>query len=164
MITKVLPNIWIGDEHASSSEKFFKDENITAVLNMTPNLPNCFHEQVEYLRIPVFDSLEKRDVLQMYSYFPVITEFIYKNTVLEKRNILVHCLQGKQRSATAVAAYMIKFYKNTPSEAFNYLTEKKMDVFHFGKSVNFAQVINKWYRKMEKLKKQTGTNGRGVHA
>lgn len=162
MITQVLPNIWIGDESASTSVKFFKQANITAVLNMTHDLENVFHGEAEYMRIPVYDSEQKRDVSHMYSYVPAMTEFIYKNAVLEKKNVLVHCLQGKQRSAAAVAVYMIKYYKMTPTQVIDFLLDKKKDVFHHGKSVNFSPVINKWYRKMEKIRKQTDTSNLSV--
>ena len=150
--TKVLPNVWIGDKKASESSKFFSNANIQSVLNMTPTIDNVFRQNdgIEYLRIPVYDSVGKRDVNKMYAYFPVICEFIFKNTVIEKKNILVHCAAGKQRSATAVAAYLVKYYRMTPYEAMQYLLKHKPNVFHYGDSVNFAKSLNKWYEKINR--------------
>jgi len=150
MAVKVLPNIYLGDSRASSSEQFFKKAKISSVLNMTASVPNtfCKDENVEYLRIPVYDSREKRDVGKMYAYFPVVTEYMYKISVLERKNLLVHCALGRQRSVAAIAAYLIKFYKMTPIEAMNFILSRKPDSFHWGKSANFAKALNRWYYKL----------------
>lgn len=150
MAVKILPNIYLGDKRAASSDNFFDKANITSVLNMTPNIPNsfCSIETMEYLRIPVHDSHAKRDLNKMYQYFPVITEFMYKVSVIEKKNLLVHCALGRQRSCAAIAAYLIKFYRMTPIQAMNFILSRKIDSFHWGKSVNFAKSLNKWYYKV----------------
>ena len=147
LAVKVLPNVWLGDHRAAQNESFFQNENITAVLNATPNVPNLFknNDSIEYMRIPVYDSFEKRDCNKMYQYFPVITEYIYKSTVIEKKNILVNCYAGRQRSAACIASYLIKYYSMTPIQAMEFLLKKKPDAFHWGKSVNFAKSLNKWY-------------------
>ena len=150
MAVNLLPNIWVGDGRAAQSAHFFKKANISAVLNMTPSVPNvfCADERIEYLRIPVFDSYEKRDPSLLYSYLPVITEFIYKIAVIEKKNIFIGCHLGRQRSCAAVAAYLMRFYKMTPYEAMEFVTKKKSDAFHFGASVNFARALNRWHHKL----------------
>lgn len=150
MAVKVLPNIWLGDGRAAQSEHFFEKAEITGVLNMTPSVPNkfCAEPTIEYMRIPVYDSYEKRDPVLMYSYLPAITEFIYKVAVIEKRNILVGCHLGRQRSCAAVAAYLMRFYKMTPFEAMEFIVKKKPDAFHYGASVNFAKSLNSWHRKL----------------
>jgi protein-tyrosine phosphatase len=150
MAVKILPNIYLGDERSSRNSSFFDRANIQSVLNMTPNIPNafCTNGEIEYLRIPVYDTYGKRDHQKMYRYFPVITEFMYKSSVIENKNLLVHCALGRQRSCAAIAAYLIKFYKMTPLEAMEYINSRKVDSFHWGKSANFAKSINKWYHKL----------------
>lgn len=150
MAVKILPNIYLGDSRAASSATFFDKAGICSVLNMTPNLPNkyCADDKVEYLRIPVFDTHGKRDVNRMYQYFPIVTEFMYKTSVMENKNLLVHCALGRQRSCAAIAAYLIKFYKMTPLEAMNFIISRKPDSFHWGKSANFAKSLNRWYYKL----------------
>lgn len=150
MAVKILPNIYLGDGRASSSDSFFAKAGIRAVLNMTPNIPNtfCSDDRIEYLRIPVYDTHGKRDFNRMYQYLPVITEFMYKTSVLERKNLLVHCALGRQRSCAAIVAYLIKFYKMTPIEAMDFIISRKPDSFHWGKSANFAKSLNKWYYKL----------------
>ena len=149
--TLVLPSVWIGDENAAANKAFFVNHNVHAVLNCTPSLPNhfCSAGDVEYMRIPVHDTLARRDIKQLYDFFPVICEFIHKITVLQKQVILVNCRLARQRSAASVAAYLIKYHKLTPHEAMSYLLQRKPDVFCFGKSVNFAAALNRWYHKVK---------------
>ncbi len=150
MAVKVLPNIYIGDGRAAQSASFFKKADISAVLNMTANVPNtfCGVDTIEYMRVPVYDSYEKRDPNLMLSYLPVITEFIYKAAVIEKRNVFVGCHLGRQRSCCAVAAYLMRFYKMTPMQSIEHVIKQKHDAFHYGESVNFAKSLNVWYHKI----------------
>jgi protein-tyrosine phosphatase len=148
---KVLPNVWLGDAKTAEYKKFFEKEHIEAVLNVTPSVPNFFvyDTSIEYLRVPIYDSEKKRDQIKTFEYFPVMTEFIYKNVILEKKNILIHCHLGQQRSCTAVAAYLIKCYKMSPTDSVKYIHDRKPDSFNFNKHVNFSKSLNKWYRKIK---------------
>ena len=142
---KIIPNVWVGNHLAAKDEFFFSKEKIQSVLNMSPNIPNNFPITTEYMRIYVYDSKKNRNTFLMKTYFPVITEYIYKTCVIENKNLLVNCWLGKQRSTTAVAAYLIKFYNMNPNEAINYILERKPDAFHNGQSVNFIDSLNDWY-------------------
>lgn len=159
MAVNMLPNIWLGDGRAAQSRNFFRKADITAVLNMTPSVPNtfCAEPNIEYMRIPVYDSFEKRDPALMSSYLPVITEFIYKVAVIEKKNIFIGCHLGRQRSCAALAAYLMRFYNKTPFEAMEYILKKKPDAFHYGASVNFAKSINNYYEKLNRASAEKKT-------
>ena len=99
MYTKILPNLYLGNYQAAKNAEFFKDKKIKAVLNCSKDLPNTFSskkdkhgvEEVEYMRIPIDDSLKPPDFKKCYELMPVIVEFIYKHIVIQKNNILVHC-------------------------------------------------------------------------
>ena len=145
---KVLPNVWLGDKSAAKNKSFFKKMKISAVLNMTPNVC-CHFQNVQYLQIPVHDSMKKRDTEKMLEYFPIATEFIYQTSVVEKQNILVHCSLGRQRSASAIVAYLIKYYKMTPYNGMQFILNQKVDTFHWGQSVNFAKSLNKWHNRCQ---------------
>jgi dual specificity protein phosphatase-like protein len=149
--TLVLPKVWIGDAVAASNATFFRNHDVRAVLNCTPTVPNFFCQEsaIEYMRIPVHDTLARRDIKQLYDFFPVICEFIHKITVLQKETMLVNCRLAKQRSAASVAAYLIKYHRLTPHEAMTYLLQRKPDVFCGGRSVNFAAALNRWYHKVK---------------
>lgn len=151
---KIMNKIYLGNYQAAKDRDFFKDKKIKAVLNCTKDIPNHFahNKDIEYMRIPVEDSLKEKDFDLMYEYFPVIVEFIHKHTVVQGDNTLIHCWAGRQRSAISVAAYLISKHKMTPHDACKYIMVKRKEAFHFGQSLNFDQALNKYYKKIQKNK------------
>jgi len=151
---EILPKIFVGNRHAAEDADFFSRHNVRAVLNVTATLPNTFRcdSQIEYLRIPVYDSEERRDVARMKQYLPVITEFIHKNVVIEKKVLLVHCVMGRQRSCAALVSYLIRFYDMSSLDAVEYVLARKPDAFHFGKTVNFARALNEYSETVDSAK------------
>lgn len=151
MCSKIIPGLWIGNYKCAKNKEFFDKNKIKAVLNCTEDLPNTFAcKDVEYMRIPVDDSLKEKDFKKMLDYFPVIVEFLYKHVVIEKHNVLVHCWAGRQRSVISVAAFLVKYFNLTPSKAINFLVSKRPEAFHFGKSINFESSLKKYYRTLKK--------------
>lgn len=155
MCNNIIPGLWIGNYRCAKNKEFFEKNKIKAVLNCTEDLPNTFAcvKDIEYMRIPVDDSLKEKDFKKMLDYFPVIVEFLYKHVVLEKHNVLVHCWAGRQRSVVAVAAFLVKYFNLTPSKAIKFLISKRPEAFHFGKSINFETSLNKYYRSLKNKEK-----------
>lgn len=99
MYSKIMSKLYLGNYQAAKNAEFFKDKKIKAVLNCSKDLPNTFAgkkdkhgvEEVEYMRIPIDDSLKEIDIKKCYEFMPAIVEFIHKHVVLQKNNILVHC-------------------------------------------------------------------------
>lgn len=154
--TKIIPKLYLGNYQAAKDPEFFKEKKIKAVLNCTKDIPNHFacKKDVEYMRIPVDDSLRETDFRKMYEFFPAIVEFIHKHVVLQKNNILVHCYAGRQRSAISVAAYLVAKMGMTPAEACKYIMDKRKEAFHFGLSLNFEDSLNKYYKDLQKSKRR----------
>lgn len=146
---KIIDRIYLGNYQAAKDRKFFKEKNIKAVLNCTKDIPNHFanNREIEYLRIPVDDSLKERDFDLMYQFMPLIVEFIHKHVTILKQNIFIHCHAGRQRSIIAVAAYLVDKKGMTPHEACKFILEKRKEAFHFGESLNFDQALTKFYKK-----------------
>jgi protein-tyrosine phosphatase len=149
LAVQCIKNVWVSGERASRSKNFFDKHKIKAVINLSSTIPNFFNfdSSIEYLRIPVYDSAKKRDWYLYYMYGPIISEFIYKNAVIEDKPVLVHCRLGSQRSSAALALYLIKFYNMSADDAIKFILKKKPDTFHNGKSVNFYQALQKWSSK-----------------
>jgi protein-tyrosine phosphatase len=146
---KVMNRIFLGNFEAAKDREFFKKNNIRAVLNCTRDIPNHFanNKDIEYMRIPVEDSLKEKDYDLMYEYMPVIVAFIHKHAMIQKHNILVHCWAGRQRSAISIAVYLVDKFDMTPHDACKFVMDKRPEAFHFGKSLNFDQALNKFYKK-----------------
>lgn len=149
---KIMDKVFVGNFQAAKDRDFFKEKRIRAVLNCTRDIPNHFaHDRnIEYMRIPVEDSLKDKDYDLMYQYMPSIVEFINKHVNIQKNNILVHCWAGRQRSAIAAACFMVSKFNMTPKEACKMVMDKRPEAFHFGKSLNFDQALNKYHRTYKK--------------
>jgi len=145
---KITNNIILGNFQAAKDKDLFKTHKIQAVLNCSKDIPNHYsqHKDIEYMRIPVDDSLKQKDYDLMFEYMPVIVEFIHKHACIANNKILVHCAAGRQRSAISVAAFLVAKCGKTPREACKIVMEKRPEAFHFGKSLNFDQALNKYYR------------------
>lgn len=150
-VTKIIPKLYLGNYQAAKDPIFFKENKIRAVLNCTKDIPNHFSckKDIEYMRIPVDDSLRENDINKMHDFFPVIVNFIHKHVVLQGNNILVHCYAGRQRSAIAVAAFLVGHQKMSPADACKYIMDKRKEAFHFGLSLNFEDSINKYYKRQK---------------
>jgi protein-tyrosine phosphatase len=153
--TKILPKLYLGNFQAAKDADFFKDKKIKAVLNCTKDIPNHFacKKDIEYMRIPVDDSLKETDIKKMYNFLPVIVEFIHKHIALQGNNIFVHCYAGRQRSAISVSAYLVAKLGMTPAEACKFVMDKRKEAFHFGLSLNFEDSLNKYYKDLQKKKR-----------
>jgi protein-tyrosine phosphatase len=159
---KIMSKLYLGNFQSAKDKIFFKDSKIKAVLNCSKDIPNSFaiHKDIEYMRIPVDDSLKSVDFEKMYNFLPAAVEFIHKHVDLQKQNLLVHCWAGRQRSAACVAGYLIAYHDMTPHEACRYISERRIEAFHFQKSLNFDQALEAFYKDLKKCnlyKKRKGS-------
>ena len=154
--SKIMSKIYLGNYQAAKDVEFFKDNKIKAVLNCTKDIPNHFHNKkdIEYMRIPIDDSLKEIDIKKLYEFFPCIVEFIHKHAGIQKQNIFIHCYAGRQRSAGSVAAYLMAKYNMTPGEACKFIMDKRPEAFHFGLSLNFEDSLKKYHKDLQKSKKR----------
>ena len=148
---KIMPKIYLGNMQAAKDKKFFQDKKIKAVLNCTKDIPNTFKNyNIEYMRIPVDDSLKAVDFTKMYHFLPMAADFIYKHAVLQNHAVFINCFAGRQRSACAVAAFLMKYQKMTPYEACLFISKQRVEAFHYSVSLNFDKVLGEFYKDLQK--------------
>jgi len=147
--SEIIPRLYIGNMNTARNKMFFTQKGIGAVLNLTPDVPHYFaspNSNIEYMRISVDDSLKKEDFEKMYKCFPCIVNFIMKNHYIDGKSVLVHCHAGMQRSAAAVAAFLIKVHKSPLPNVIDFMIKKRPIVFGGGRSINFKQSLD-WYQR-----------------
>jgi protein-tyrosine phosphatase len=153
-VNKIMDRIYLGNFQAAKDREFFKTKKIKAVLNCTKekDVPNHFahKKDIEYMRIPVEDSLKEKDFDLMYQFMPVIVEFIHKHADIQKHNILINCVAGRERSCIAVAAYLVAKKGMTPHDACKLVLDKRPEAFWFGKSLNFDVSLKRFYKDIKK--------------
>ena len=137
-VTEIISGLWIGDKKISQNFNFFNSKKIECVINCSQKIPNSIPNTV---RLPVLDNLREEEIDKMYRFLPKVTERIHQQ-LKSLKNVLVHCHAGKQRSATVVAAYLIKYTGINVDTAINIIRTKRSMAFSPG--VNFKKSLLKF--------------------
>jgi protein-tyrosine phosphatase len=165
-------DLWLGNYNASLDVDFLSKNNISVIINATPDIPYIYEisdlkeinkiKNLETFRIPVFDSLMEHDILLMEQYYHKVIPFILHKLITEKRNVLVNCYAGRQRSASVVAAVLYVILDNNIIDIPNlnksenksdnmkniikFILKKRPVAFSFGLRVNFKHSLEKFFK------------------
>lgn len=139
-VKEIIPGLWLGDKEISENIQFYKDNEIDIVINCSTDLPFIYLD-IEKVRLKVNDNLKNEEIIKMYENLDYITKYINDNLLLCK-NILVHCYAGKQRSATIIIAYLLKYGRFNLESSIKLLKSKKEDVF--SPTINFINSLKQY--------------------
>jgi protein-tyrosine phosphatase len=116
--------IYIGSYFNATNSKELDKLNIKYILNCAIECKNLFEYKFIYKKIDLKDLID----FPIENYFDEAIEFINKCREEKKGNLLIHCMQGKSRSATILLAYLIKENKMTTNEAFKFVKKKRKTI------------------------------------
>ena len=139
--SEIIPNLWIGDKTDAHNINFIREFDIRLIINCTKNIefhPKYLHQKI---RVNVDDKDSSNVILENKKLYHCLIDLINTiHTYLQKNQaILVHCYAGAQRSATVVAAYLIKFGKIDYKTAVKYIQTKRIKCFNPG--INFGPAL-----------------------
>jgi rhodanese-related sulfurtransferase len=134
---EIVPRLWLGNVRASVDEGFLHDRNIQVVFNCTKNLPFSYMVPIRY-RIPVDDNLQEEEIRNMALWSVEIAHKIMSE-YNKGKTILVHCMAGMQRSAAAVAFFLIANNRMKMEDAMAYIRQRRPIAFTPG--ANFEDSI-----------------------
>ena len=137
---QIIHHIWLGDIRCAKNKHFFDENNIQVVINCSKDIP-FYSNYTENVRISIHDNLENVEINRLYEYIPKAVEFIHKK-ILESKNILIHCYAGRQRSASIVTAYLMKYGHMSLKDAI--LAVKSKRVIAFSPGINFEKTLIKY--------------------
>ena len=160
--SKIFDNLWLGDKRASEDENFLRSNNIRVIINCTKELPNIFkpfyinpqHQQslkdvfLEYARVEVEDNSKIANQEQLFNQLPRLVQFIDQKLNTERKAILIHCSDGKQRAATVIAAYIyFKYHQSnscTMEQVIDHMKKQRPTVFGYGYVYNFRKTLDQF--------------------
>ena len=165
-------SLWLGDYTSALDPMFLKDNNISVIINCSPDLPYIYDiidkkkhgfSKLETFRIPVYDSLLDHDIYIMEEYYHKVIPFLLQKILIEHSNVLIHCYAGKQRSASLIAAILYvlvdtnaitideipikeKIPKNKlMKKVIQYIQIKRPCVFTYGLRINFKRSLESFF-------------------
>jgi hypothetical protein len=143
---EVLPGLWLGNRYAALDPTWHAQKQIKCVFNCTKDIPFLPNVQRRY-RIPVDDSLEPEEIrnMELWAY-----EIVYKMTreYQTGQPMLVHCAAGMQRSAAAIALFLMATRNMTPSQAIQFIQSKR--AIAFTPSANFGASLEGFYKSYQR--------------
>lgn len=140
-ISQVTDKIFIGQQLLWFHKKVFNDQKIGAVLDVTIENREPFfitlNKSIRYLRIPILDKTSPSEQ-QLDNGVRWGLE-----QIAQRRNLYVHCSAGHERSATFVAALLLKAGDcKTLAEAVEKIRSVRPKARFVG---NQQQVLEKWF-------------------
>lgn len=167
--------LFLGDYTSALDPLFLSNNNISVIVNCTPDL-NFIDDiltplelnkygiyKLEKLRIPVFDSLLEHDLNLMTSYLDYSLKFLIKKIINQKKNILIHCFAGKQRSFALTLSLLYTLIQNDimifsgvylPEKTshtilmkniIKFIQKKRPCVATYGLRINFKKSLNNYF-------------------
>lgn len=120
---QIIDNLWLGAISSSCNrESLYKykiEIIISAFLGSIAEYPYDFNYERAKLR-----DVDNEDIL---SDIELLLPIIHEN-LIEGKGVLCFCQKGKSRSATIVAAYLIKYNSMTADEALIFIKKKRTQV------------------------------------
>uniref|UniRef100_A0A6B2L245 protein-tyrosine-phosphatase n=1 Tax=Arcella intermedia TaxID=1963864 RepID=A0A6B2L245_9EUKA len=116
--------MWLGNLYAATDERMMLERGITHILAITG-----FGEMAKFLdeKKFVYKMIEVKEVEGVCNVLPFFDEaFTFIQSCLRDcGRIFVHCNQGRQRSATIVAAYLMRINKWKADEALSFIQSRR---------------------------------------
>lgn len=141
---EILSGLWLGNISDAKNLEFINSLDI--VINCSKDIP-FLSKTTKNIRIPIDDNLEEKEIKNLSKFLPKITSFIH-SSLKNNKNILVHCYAGKQRSASVIVAYLIR-YLNISLEKAILLVRTKRDII-FTPCINFKSSLLKFEKDFKK--------------
>jgi len=118
----IIKGIYLGGYENARDKETLKDKlKITHVLNCATELNNYFPKTFKYCKLNLMDR-EKQDITHTFE-----TAFKFIDEALKTKNgkCFVHCQEGKSRSVTIVAGYLMSRHKFSLDNALATITSKR---------------------------------------
>ncbi len=142
--TLIIDNLYLGNLLGATDLEFLQRERIQAVVNCTTDQEfHPYFNNKAQIRIPVEDSRDSENLHKFRDLLYNAVDFIERE-IEQGHPVYVHCYWGLMRSATVVAAYLIKKYQYTPGEATAFIKQKRPQAL--SALYNYNDLLEDFYR------------------
>ena len=111
------PYLFLGSVGVAYNKESMKATGITHIIDATYDIPNKFPDDFTYYNIRVHDNNDEKNDISMY--WDKSNKFI-DDAHQNGGKVLVHCYNGKSRSVSTIAAYLMSSSSSTQEEGMTY--------------------------------------------
>ena len=115
----IIEGLYLGSAQDANNLAFLQSNRITSILIVARELVEFQASGFTYLKIPAHDHPS----FSLKTYFEEMNSFIESG--LSRGGVLVHCMLGISRSATAVIAYLMASRGWTPNRALQFVRSRR---------------------------------------
>ena len=119
-INEIVPGLYLGDFASACNVEILKNLKFTHIVTAILGVDEMFPNDFIYLTLPLRDVRSET----IFTVFSDSSDFI-RNALQNGGKVLIHCICGVSRSATLVAAYLIKEYGMSADDAIKYIQSKR---------------------------------------
>jgi hypothetical protein len=134
--SKIIDYLYVGGRNA-----YYQDIKFDTIINCTPNV-ECPSYCKKCIRVSVNNS--KKDCNK---FFNIITQTDVlqqvRNSIKNKKTVLINCMEGMHRSCTLAACYFMKYNNMSIKEAMAFVKSKRHVAFN--PKYNLFCVIESYY-------------------
>lgn len=115
--------LWLGDRQASKTLEWLRAQGVTAVVNVTDDVPNQHEsEGIVYHALRCQDVEEAAELLDLGldSALSALERWLASG-----RSVLVHCQAGRSRSSTVVLAHLMRRERLSLSDALERVSQRR---------------------------------------
>ncbi|CAD8141065.1 unnamed protein product [Paramecium octaurelia] len=118
-------SLFLGNIDSANDISLLKKHRITAILSVcVSKIPYIVSSRMKQYEHYILDDCENENI---YRYFNPSFQFIEK--ARQTGNVLVHCMAGISRSASIIAAYLMKKHNITFKQALQQLQRKRWQIY-----------------------------------
>jgi hypothetical protein len=119
-VNRVIDNLYIGDFASACNLQELTNLGITHIVTIVSGIDPIYPDNFTYKIVHICDNSRT----QIYDHFDQCVEFI-DTAIRDGGKVYVHCMCGVSRSATIVAAYLIKIHKYNDEKAIQLLKDSR---------------------------------------
>lgn len=135
---EIMPGIFLGSINSSYDLNVLKSKGITHIISAILGYDPAFPEDFKYLIVNALDS-ENNNISDV---FESCNDFINDALFENNGKVLIHCMAGRSRSATILAAYIIETYGMDVDNVLSLLRNKRKIV---EPNSSFLKQLNGYY-------------------
>jgi len=134
-MNEIIPNLYLS---SFTNAQLYPDIKNCYIVNCTKNLDMLSKTGI---RLSVDDDMNTKNLDIMFESLILLTDKIHEQ-IKNNNTVVVHCLAGQQRSATVIAAYLMRYKKLTLIDSIKFTRNKRNEAFFW--QVNFRDSLERF--------------------